>query len=68
MFYGSDNGGRTAAVLSSFITMCKRLDIDHFLYLRDIFGRISTHPETRIAELLPDKWIAARPEVQHNCH
>jgi transposase len=60
MFYGSDNGGRTAAVLTSFITTCKRLGIGPFAYLRDIFERISTHPENRVAELLPDKWMVAR--------
>jgi transposase len=51
MFFGSDNGGRTAAVLTSFITTCKRLGIDPFAYLRDIFERLSTHPQNRLAEL-----------------
>jgi hypothetical protein len=60
MFFGSDNGGRTAAVLTSFITTCKRLGIDPFAYLRDIFERISTHPENQLAELLPDKWMFTR--------
>jgi hypothetical protein len=59
MFYGSDNGGRTAAVLTSFITTCKRHDIDPFAYLRDIFERISTYPENRLVQLLPDQWKAA---------
>jgi transposase len=60
LFFGSDNGGRTAAVLTSFITTCKRVDIDPFAYLRDVFARISAHPANRINELLPDKWKAAR--------
>jgi hypothetical protein len=60
LFFGSDQGGRTAAVLTSFITTCKRLDIDPFAYLRDIFDRISTHPASRLAELLPDQWRAER--------
>jgi hypothetical protein len=60
LFFGSDNGGRTAAVLTSFITTCKRLDIDPFAYLRDIFQRLSTHPQNRLAEFLPDQWMAAR--------
>jgi transposase len=63
MFFGSDNGGRTAAVLTSFIATCKRLGIDPFAYLRNIFERISTFPVSRLAELLPDKWLAARPAV-----
>jgi transposase len=49
------NAGRTAAVLTSFITTCKRLGINPFAYLRDIFERISTHPASRLTELLPDQ-------------
>ena len=63
MFYGSDNGGRTAAVLSSFISTCKRLGLDPFAYLRDIFERIGAHPHSRLAELLPDQWQAAHSPV-----
>lgn len=60
-FYGSDNGGRTAAVLTSLIATCKRLGVDPFAYLRDVFERISRHPQTRLAELLPDPWKALTP-------
>jgi transposase len=58
MFYGSDEGGRTAAVLTTLIATCKRLHIDPFAYLRDLFQRISDHPQNRLAELLPDQWKA----------
>lgn len=60
MFYGSDNGGHTAAVITSLTATCKRLRIDPFAYLRDVFARISAHPANRLAELLPDRWQAAR--------
>jgi transposase len=60
MFFGSNNGGRTAAVLTSFVASCKRLGIDPFAYLRDIFERLSRHPQNRLAELLPDQWRQAR--------
>lgn len=63
LFFGSDNGGRTGAVLTSLIATCKRLGVDSFAYLRDIFERISTHPKSRLAELLPDQWKAAHPET-----
>jgi transposase len=63
MFLGSDNGGRTAAVLTTLIATCKRLHIDPFAYLRDIFERISSHPKNRLGELLPDEWLAARGAV-----
>ncbi len=57
-FYGSDNGGRTAAVLTSLIATCKKLHIDPFAYLRDVFARISTHLQSHLDELLPDRWTA----------
>jgi transposase len=60
MFFGSDQGGRTAAVLSSLIATCRRLRVDPAAYLRDVFGRISGHPRNRLEELLPDRWVAAR--------
>jgi transposase len=58
MFYGSDNGGKTAAILTSFVATCKRLHIDPFTYMRDVFERISAHPENQLSELLPDRWKA----------
>jgi transposase len=48
------------AVLTSLIATCIRLRIDPFAYLRDVFERISSHPKSRLDELLPDKWILAR--------
>jgi transposase len=57
---GSDRGGRTAAVLMSLCTTCKVLGIDPQAYLRDVLDRISTHPASRIEELLPDRWQALR--------
>lgn len=59
LWYGSDKGGQTAAILTSFTATCKRLRIDPFAYLRDVFARISAHPAHRLAELLPDQWKAA---------
>jgi len=61
-FLGSDNGGHTAAILNSVIMTCKRHQIDPFAYLRDIYERISAHPASRIGELLPDAWKAARTD------
>jgi hypothetical protein len=66
MFYGSDNGGHTAAVLTSLIATAKRLGLDPFAYLRDIFARISSHPQTRLAELLPDQWKPAEHDLAGN--
>jgi hypothetical protein len=59
-FYGSDNGGHTAAVLTSLIATCKRHRVDPFAYLCDVFQHINAHPQNRLEELLPDNWLAAR--------
>ena len=42
----------------SLCTTCKSLGIDPQAYLRDVLERISTHPASRIEELLPDRWQA----------
>ena len=60
MFLGSDNGGRTAAILFSFIASCQRHDVEPFAYLRDVLTRIASHPHHRLAELLPGKWKPAQ--------
>jgi transposase len=58
-FFGSDNGGRTAAVLYSLVASAKRHGLDPFAYLRDVLGRISDHPSNKLHELLPDHWKLA---------
>jgi transposase len=63
LFYGSDKGGRTGAVLSSLTASCKRLRVEPFGYLRDLFTRISTHPNRHLDELLPDKWLVAQRKI-----
>lgn len=55
-FFGSDNGGKTAAVLMSFIAMCKRNAVEPFAWFRDVLSRIAQHPVHRLAELLPHNW------------
>ena len=56
LFCGSDNGGRTAAILFSLMATCQRHHVDPFAYLRDVLTRIAAHPHNRLAELLPDRW------------
>jgi hypothetical protein len=56
LFFGSDQGGKTAAVLRSFVTSCQRAGVDPFNWFKDILSRIAAHPITRLAELLPHNW------------
>ena len=60
IFFGSDQGGKTAAVLRSLVATCQRAGIDPFTWLRDVLSRIAVHPITRLAELLPHNWTPAR--------
>jgi transposase len=46
-------------VLFSFTATCKQLGIDAFAYLRDVLGRLPTHPVERLDELLPHRWAAS---------
>jgi transposase len=59
LFAGSDEGGKTAATLMSLCASCKELGAEPFAYLRDVLDRVSTHPNRRIEELLPDRWKPA---------
>jgi transposase len=58
---GSDRGGRTAATLLSLVQSCKALGNEPFAYLRDVLDRVSTHPASRIDDLLPDRRVLAGP-------
>lgn len=60
MFFGSDIGGTTAAVLRSFVASCQRVRVDPFAWFKDVLARIASHPINRIAELLPHNWPSAR--------
>lgn len=58
-FFGSDRGGRTAAVLRSFVTSCELVKIDPFAWFRDVLSRIAEFPIPRLDELLPHRWAEA---------
>jgi hypothetical protein len=56
LFVGSDAGAERATIIFSLIVSCKLREIDPFEYLRDVLDRISIHPASRIAELIPSGW------------
>jgi len=57
---GSDEGARRAATLYTLTVSCKLAGVDTFAYLRDVLGRLSTTPMSRVSELTPLAWKAAR--------
>lgn len=56
LFFGSDAGGHTAAVLYSVVSTCRRHHVEPWAYLRDVFVRLPQQPVERFDELLPDRW------------
>jgi transposase len=59
LFFGSDHGGQTAAVLFSFTETCRRHRLNPWTYLTDVLTRLPTHPAERLTEFLPDHWADA---------
>jgi len=59
-FFGSAKGGRTAAVLYSFTSTCRRLELDPWVYLQDVLTRLPELPPDKLTDLLPNRWKAAR--------
>jgi transposase len=58
-FFGSDQGGNTAAVLRSFVASCQRAGVEPFAWFQNVLSRIASHQISRIAELLPHNWAPA---------
>jgi transposase len=56
LFTGSENGGKTMAVLFSVVSSCQRHGHDPFVYLRDVLTRLPDQPKERLVDLLPDRW------------
>jgi transposase len=59
LFFGSDVGGETAAVLYSLTQTCRALGVEPWRYMRDVLERLPNWPVERREELLPDRWAAA---------
>jgi len=59
MFVGHEDAGQNLAILYSLMATCEEHGIDPQAYLADVLVRIDEHPNKRIDELLPDRWVAA---------
>jgi hypothetical protein len=70
LFVGNPRGGRTAAILASLTSTCRKHDVDPQLYLTQLLTNL---PSVRMSELsawLPDKWKplqhATLPSLQNH--
>jgi transposase len=59
-FLGSDRGGKTMAILRSFVASCELAKIDPFEWFRDVLSRIPTHSIQQLDKLLPHALATAR--------
>jgi transposase len=60
LFFGSDLGGESAAVLYTFTQTCQALGVEPWRYLRDVLARLPRHLPEQLAKLLPDEWARAQ--------
>lgn len=61
LFVGNPCGGRTAAILSSLTSTCRRHDIDPQLYFTQLLINLPSLPIRQLPEWLPDQW-----KIRHN--
>jgi len=60
LFVGDVESGKHLATLYSLVASCEQAGVNPHAYLADVLMRVQTHPQSRIEELLPDRWDAAR--------
>ena len=61
LFLGSEQAGPRAAVLFTILAGAKRHRIEPWTYLRELLLRLHDD-DSRLDEMLPDKWAANHPE------
>jgi hypothetical protein len=54
-FFGSDRGGKTMAILRSFVGSCELLKIDPFEWFRDVLSRIPTLSIQQLESVTPSR-------------
>jgi transposase len=56
LFVGNPRGGRTAAVLASLTSTCRRHDMDPQLYLTQLLTNLPRVRKSELQNWLPDQW------------
>lgn len=60
LFVGNPRGGRTAAILASITSTCRRHDIDPQLFFTQLLTNLPTIPTNDLHNWLPDHWKRRR--------
>ena len=53
-------GGKTMAILRSFVGSCELVKVDPFAWFQDVLSRIGEQSIQALDELLPHRWAAAQ--------
>ena len=53
---GNARGGRTAAILASLTSTCRRHEVDPQLYLTQLLMNLPEVKVSELSDLLPDQW------------
>ena len=62
LFVGNPRGGRTAAILASLTSTCRRHDIDPQRYLTQLLINLPTTPIHHLSAWLPNQWKQKQTE------
>ena len=71
LFVGNERGGRTAAILSSITSTCRRHAIDPQVYLTQLLTNLPATPMSQLDQWLPDVWkqtTTRRRDCRRSCH
>ncbi|MCZ2154491.1 MAG: IS66 family transposase [Bryobacterales bacterium] len=61
LFVGNARGGRTAAILASITSSCRRHDVDPQLYLTQLLVNLPAARWSELSAWLPDEWKRRQP-------
>lgn len=62
MFFGSEVGGESAAIIYSIIETCLINGVEPYAYLKDVLARLPTHLNKDLADLFPHNWKALQQD------
>jgi len=57
LFAGSHSGAERIAIMYSMLATCKKNNVNPFLWLKDVLGRLPNQSIQKLEELLPKNWI-----------
>jgi hypothetical protein len=56
LIVGNSRGGRTAAILASLTSTCRRHEVDPQLYLTQLLMNLPQAKMSELSDWLPDQW------------